>query len=143
MDSAVTTATIVVVMALTVGFFVLGLYIAQKYITPNVDDPPTIGRITLGDYKLKPRSLEINFTTDGQCSDCVVDFVVIFTYTDKKTKSVKGTAVPDTKLAEFDWTRYDTTENVAPVSVDIEAYISNTLDKKGPTAKKTYSIIRS
>jgi hypothetical protein len=130
-------------MCLTVGFFILGLWLAQRYFTPDAEAPPTIGRINLGDYVMKNTSTEIHFTTDGECSDCVVDFEVVFTYTDKQTKSVKGTAVPDTKLIEFDWTRYDTTEKVVPVSIFVTAYISNTLDKRGPTAKKTYSIIRS
>ena len=143
MDSAITTITIVTVMALTVGFFILGLWLAQRYFTPDVDAPPTIGRISLGDYTMKSQSIEINFTTDGECSDCVVDFEVEFTYTDKQTKSVRGTAVPDAKVVTFDWSRYDTTEKVAPVSLFVTAYISNVLDKKGPVTKKTYSIIRS
>jgi hypothetical protein len=143
MDSVITNVTIVTVMALTVGFFILGLWLAQRYFTPDADAPPAIGRITLGDYVMKTNSTEIHFTTDGECSDCVVDFQVIFTYTDKQTKSVKRTAVPDTKVGEFDWTRYDTTEEVYPVSMDVTAYISNVLDKRGPVTKRTYSIIRS
>lgn len=131
-------------MVLVIGLIGVGIWISFKYLVPTAQQPvESIGRVQFGEFKKTDNDIEIDFSTDTRCTDCVVDFRTTITYSDKQTKLVQGTAEPDAKSVKVDWTRYDTTEKVEPVSLDVTAYVVDTLDKKGPVAKKNYSIMRS
>ena len=131
-------------MIVVIGLVGLGIWISFKYLVPSMQQPvESVGHVRLGELKKSENDIEIEFSTDTKCTDCVVDFRSTVTYSDKQTKLVQGTAEPDAKFVKVDSTRYDTTEKVEPVSVDVVAYIVDTLDKKGPVAKKNYSIMRS
>ena len=132
-------------MVVVIGLIGLGIWISFKYLVPSMQQGPesSLGHVGLGEIKKSEHDVEIEFSTDTKCTDCVVDFRTTVTYADKQTKLVQGTAEPDAKFVKVDWTRYDTTEKVEPVSMDVTAYLVDTLDKKGPVAKKNYSIMRS
>jgi len=130
-------------MALVVVCVGVGVWVAKKYLTPTHIEKNNLGVVTLGEYRNNQNKGRVEFTSDSTCEDCVVDFHATFTYSDNQTKVVKGTAQPEAGSIEFVWTRYDSSADVVPVSLDLTAHVVNALDKHGPVSKKTYSIMRS
>jgi len=143
MESVVTALKVFSVMTLVIVCIGFGVWVAKKYLTPTHIEKDSLGVVTLGEYRKEDNKVRVQFTSGTTCEECVVDFNATFTYSDNQTKVVKGTAQPEAGSIEFVWTRYDSSADVVPVSLDLTAYIVNTLDKHGPVSKKTYSIMRS
>jgi hypothetical protein len=142
MESAVSSLTVFTVMSITILCFGIGLWIAKTYLISTKPEENNIGKITLGNLTTSENKIRIDFTSDGDCGDCVAEFNTVIKYSDNRTKVVRGTAEPESKMIEFILTRYDSS-SATPVSVDVNSYLVNTIDKRGIVTRKSYSIIRS
>ena len=142
MENVVSSLTVFTVMSLTIICFGVGLWIAKTYLISAKPEENNIGKITLGELQKNENKIRIDFTSDGNCGDCVAEFNTVIKYSDNRTKVVRGTAEPESKMIEFILTRYDASSTEA-VAVDVNCYLVNTIDKRGLVSRKSYSIIRS
>jgi len=141
-----TGVSVFLVMALVIVIFGLGVWVTFKYLVPSqADTPKSIGKIMLGELKHTEGSdrAEIEFTSQTECADCVAEFSTVVTYSDGQTKTVSGTAEPDARFVKIEFPRYDSTTPPKAVTLDVSAHLVDTEGKKGSTAKKTYSTMRS